>query len=245
MQRVGEPRKGIADSGASRTPRARSSAVASCRPLRCKTGDATIGGLPVASQAQLEEILVTATGRETNLQETPISMQAFSGEQLELGGITTGRDLGSMVPNVVLNPGTGGAQPNFYARGLPGVGIYVDGVWQGRLRFPADRCSRRFCRRGTRTSARSSILTAPSSWSPPTISSKFERTRRSSCTCQARRPTAASTGLRAVPDPRRAHRQRRDRAALRLARRPATLQCNVLRFALEPGYRDSQCAFRL
>ncbi len=96
---------------------------------------AVIGCIPFSTSAQLEEIVVTATRRETNLQETPVSIQAFTAEQLELGGITNGRDLGIMVPNVVLNPGTGGAQANFYARGLPGVGLYVDGVWQDGFGF--------------------------------------------------------------------------------------------------------------
>jgi outer membrane receptor protein involved in Fe transport len=53
----------------------------------------------------LEEILVTATRVETSLQQTPISVYALTGEQLEIGGIDTGRELGIMVPNVVLNPG--------------------------------------------------------------------------------------------------------------------------------------------
>ncbi len=90
-------------------------------------------GLPLAASAQLEEIVVTAQRRETNLQQTPISIQAFSGEALELSGIKQGRDLGIMVPNVVLNPAGGGGPGggSFYIRGLPGVGIYVDGVWQG------------------------------------------------------------------------------------------------------------------
>jgi outer membrane receptor protein involved in Fe transport len=96
---------------------------------------AIVCSLPEPAFAQLEEIIVTATRRETNLQDTPLSIQAFTAEQLELGGITNGRDLGIMVPNVVLNPGTGGAQPNFYARGLPGVGLYVDGVWQDGFGF--------------------------------------------------------------------------------------------------------------
>jgi outer membrane receptor protein involved in Fe transport len=91
--------------------------------------------VPIVADAQLEEILVTATRRETNLQDTPLSIQAFTAEELELGGITNGRDLGIMVPNVVLNPNTGGAQPNFYIRGLPGVGLYVDGVWQDGFGF--------------------------------------------------------------------------------------------------------------
>jgi outer membrane receptor protein involved in Fe transport len=96
---------------------------------------AIVGCIPFGASAQLEEIIVTATRRETDLQSTPLSIQAFTAEQLELGGITNGRDLGIMVPNVVLNPGTGGAQSNFAIRGLPGVGLYVDGVWQDGFGF--------------------------------------------------------------------------------------------------------------
>ncbi len=96
---------------------------------------AVVGCIPFGASAQLEEIIVTATRRETDLQSTPLSVAAFTAEQLELGGITNGRDLGIMVPNVVLNPGTGGAQSQFYIRGLPGVGLYVDGVWQDGFGF--------------------------------------------------------------------------------------------------------------
>jgi iron complex outermembrane receptor protein len=90
---------------------------------------------PTVAFAQLEEIVVTAQRRETNLQDTPMSIQAFTSEALELSGIEAGRDLGIMVPNVVLNPGTGQGQSAFYIRGMPGVGIYVDGVWQGGFGF--------------------------------------------------------------------------------------------------------------
>jgi iron complex outermembrane receptor protein len=98
---------------------------------------AVAGCIPIYAFAQgtLEEVIVTATRRETSLQDTPISIQAFTAEDLQLGGITNGRDLGIMVPNVVLNPGTGGGQTAFYVRGLPGVGIYIDGVWQGGFGF--------------------------------------------------------------------------------------------------------------
>jgi outer membrane receptor protein involved in Fe transport len=96
---------------------------------------AILGCIPLGAHAQLEEIIVTATRRETSLQDTPLSIQAFTSQQLELGGITNGRDLGIMVPNVVLNPSTGGGQANFYIRGLPGVGLYVDGVWQDGFGF--------------------------------------------------------------------------------------------------------------
>jgi len=93
--------------------------------------------LPVFAQGKLEEITITAERRETNLQETPMSVQAFSAENLKLGGLEQGRDIGIMVPNVVLNPAGGGGPGggSFYIRGLPGVGIYVDGVWQGSAGF--------------------------------------------------------------------------------------------------------------
>ncbi len=98
---------------------------------------AVAAALPLGAHAQLqlEEIVVTATRRETDLQTTPISIQAFTGEELELGGIDNGRDLGIMVPNVVLNSGVGEFTGDFYVRGLPGVGIYMDGVWQGSFGF--------------------------------------------------------------------------------------------------------------
>jgi outer membrane receptor protein involved in Fe transport len=97
---------------------------------------AIVGCIPFGASGQaLEEIVVTATRRETDLQSTPLSIQAFTSEQLELGGITNGRDLGIMVPNVVLNPSTGGGQAVFRVRGLPGVGLYVDGVWQDSFGF--------------------------------------------------------------------------------------------------------------
>jgi len=89
----------------------------------------------LAQQTPLDEIIVTAQRRSTNLQETPISIQAFSADDLERVGIENGSDLGIMVPNVVLNPGVGQGQSSFYIRGLPGVGIYIDGIWQGPFGF--------------------------------------------------------------------------------------------------------------
>src|SRR5688572_11762755 len=97
---------------------------------------AVVGALPFAASAQLEEIIVTATRRETDLQSTPLSIQACTAEQLELSGIKRGQDLGIMVPNLVANPSGGGVgSPNFYIRGLPGVGIYIDGIWQSSWGF--------------------------------------------------------------------------------------------------------------
>jgi iron complex outermembrane recepter protein len=76
-----------------------------------------------------EEIIVTATRVETNLQETPMSVHALTGEALGLSGIDTGRELGIMVPNVVINPGPNGEfATSTIIRGLPGATTYIDGV---------------------------------------------------------------------------------------------------------------------
>ena len=104
----------------------------------CKTACfvGSLSLLPLTSFAQLEEVVVTAQRRETNLQQTPISIQAFSAEALEMANLDTGADLGIMVPNLVANPAGGGVgAPQFYIRGLPGVGIYIDGIWQSSWGF--------------------------------------------------------------------------------------------------------------
>jgi iron complex outermembrane receptor protein len=104
--------------------------VALCAALAAVTAPSHAQDERPRTPAVLDEIIVTATRVETNLQETPMSVHAFSGGDLDLSGIDTGRELGIMVPNVVLNPGrvndVGGT--SMLVRGLPGVGTYVDGV---------------------------------------------------------------------------------------------------------------------
>jgi outer membrane receptor protein involved in Fe transport len=89
-----------------------------------------------AARAGLEEIIITATRVETNLQETPMSVVAFTGADVELGKIDNGYDLGIMTPNVAINPrGDGDSVAQMTIRGLPGVATYVDGAWFGELGF--------------------------------------------------------------------------------------------------------------
>ena len=91
---------------------------------------------PVAAQEQsaeggLEEIVVTATRREQNLQDVPLAVVAFTGEALETQGVENMEDLNAIVPNVVIagnNVGTDTA--TFVMRGIPNVGTYIDGIWQ-------------------------------------------------------------------------------------------------------------------
>jgi iron complex outermembrane recepter protein len=80
---------------------------------------------PVAAIAQedsgaLSEVVVTAQRREQNLQDVPISLTAFSGEQLEKGNIHGATDYLVQTPNVSF---TEDAQS-----GSRGLGISVRGV---------------------------------------------------------------------------------------------------------------------
>jgi iron complex outermembrane recepter protein len=84
-----------------------------------------------AQQGGLEEIVVTATRRSENLQEVPISIVAITGEGLEMRGLDNLERVSQGVPNVIITGGGGGTGGTvFRMRGIPGVGTYVDGVWQ-------------------------------------------------------------------------------------------------------------------
>lgn len=97
-------------------------------------------GLPVGLQAQeaaggkaaagLEEIVVTARRREESLQEVPVSIQAFSGNELELRGLERVEDVVAAAPNVMVSGGPSTAYNTFAMRGIPRAGFFVDDVWQ-------------------------------------------------------------------------------------------------------------------
>jgi iron complex outermembrane receptor protein len=90
-------------------------------------------GLPYQAafaQEGLEEIVVTATRREQNLQEIPISIVAITGENLEIQGLDSLEDVGNNIPNLNIQGGALTTGTQFRIRGLPGVGVYIDGVWQ-------------------------------------------------------------------------------------------------------------------
>ncbi len=91
----------------------------------------------------LEEITVTARKREEKLQETPISITAFSANGLEERAITRIDEIANSVPNLTIKSSvsTSGnsSSASFFIRGIgqsdfllnvdPGVGLYVDGVY--------------------------------------------------------------------------------------------------------------------
>ncbi|MDJ0928490.1 MAG: TonB-dependent receptor [Gammaproteobacteria bacterium] len=106
--------------------------------------------LPVTAQegrssVLLEDVVVTARKREESLQDAPVAVSAFSGDQLEFRGITDIGQIEHITPNLVLRKSPTNSNvinAAAYIRGIgqndfvpvldPGVGIYVDGVYLGR-----------------------------------------------------------------------------------------------------------------
>ncbi len=93
----------------------------------------------------LEEITVTAQFQETDLQKTAIAITAVTGEMLENQNILALEDLGMIIPNANIRPvgNLGGPTDQIGLRGVdqvdfipafePGVGVYVDDIYQGTL----------------------------------------------------------------------------------------------------------------
>ncbi len=93
----------------------------------------------------LDEITVTAQYTETDLQKTPIAISAFTGEKLEVQSITSVEDLGMVIPNANIRQqandrgpnaqiGLRGVDQNDYMPAFePGVGVYVDDIYNGTL----------------------------------------------------------------------------------------------------------------
>ena len=72
----------------------------------------------------LEEITVTAQFQETNLQQTPIAISAFTGDMLEKQNIQSVKDLGLVIPNAVIKEMGNASGPNTQVF-LRGVGQAV------------------------------------------------------------------------------------------------------------------------
>ncbi|MBT4520523.1 MAG: TonB-dependent receptor [Halieaceae bacterium] len=96
--------------------------------------------LPVAAMAQgpqLEEVVVTAQKRTSNLQDTPISVQVLGNERMSQLNISNFEDYIKFLPTVSYSPGQPG-QALIFMRGItsgnngnhsasmPSVGVYLD-----------------------------------------------------------------------------------------------------------------------
>lgn len=106
--------------------------------------------IPAVTLAQsvmvLEETLVTAQKRTESMQETPVSMQAYSGVELEARSAGDLSNIADFTPNLefdATSPISGSSnaavvfirgigQTDFVLTSDPGVGIYLDGVYISR-----------------------------------------------------------------------------------------------------------------
>jgi outer membrane receptor protein involved in Fe transport len=109
---------------------------------------AAMGAMAPAAYAQdadepSEEIVVTATGRTTAIQDVPIAVTAIGGETLEDAGVENLLDLQQLAPSLRIGSGqstslgttvriralgTGGDNPGFESA----VGFFIDGVFRAR-----------------------------------------------------------------------------------------------------------------
>ncbi len=92
----------------------------------------------------MDEVLVTARKKSAaeDVQDVPIQISAYSGEQLDALQVRNVQDLSFSMPNVTLDPvGTSIGTANFSIRGMgtsssipstdPTVGLFVDGMYYG------------------------------------------------------------------------------------------------------------------
>ncbi len=100
---------------------------------------------PKRSSLALDEVVVTAQKRKEDVQDVPFSITAIGGETLREANIVDLTGLSGYLPNATI-----GATPTFaaiYVRGLgssfndgfeQSVGLYVDGIYMGRLSYLND-----------------------------------------------------------------------------------------------------------
>ena len=113
--------------------------LAALGPAMAQQEEASAAG---ANVIVIEEIVVTATKRTTDLMSTPIAVSAVSQERLTDQGVSDVTDLGDLVPNMQVgsSPSDSGVQVtvrgitsnNFTELGDPTVAIHVDGMYTPR-----------------------------------------------------------------------------------------------------------------
>ena len=92
--------------------------------------------LPLAAQSNtaLEEVIVTANKRETNLLDTPAAVSAFDSATRDLLGIDNAWDLVGRTPSLSVTTYRvslrGVGRPNLAVGSDPGIGLYWDGFYQ-------------------------------------------------------------------------------------------------------------------
>ncbi|WP_198398664.1 TonB-dependent receptor [Brevundimonas diminuta] len=96
---------------------------------------------PAPDIATVEEIVVTARHRAQNLQDVPISITAYSGENLDRMNVNNVLELSGLAPGLQVHGGDSSVAPKVYIRGVGSndfnptnpspTAVYVDGVIRG------------------------------------------------------------------------------------------------------------------
>lgn len=112
---------------------------------RCAHGQAAGAGSDESDTGQLQTIVITSRKRQENLQNVPISVKAFTAGEMESRSLYSLSDVAQETSNLTFGQDaqSGSSASIVYIRGVgqsdplatfnPGVGIYVDGVYLGRM----------------------------------------------------------------------------------------------------------------
>ena len=79
---------------------------------------AATAAIPVAAQSVLEEVVVVAQKREQNIQDVPIAITAFTGEQMNALGVSDSFDIAAFSPGVHISGNLAGQNTQFSIRGV-------------------------------------------------------------------------------------------------------------------------------
>jgi len=98
--------------------------------------------VPAQAGTVLEEVLVVAQKRTQNLQEVPVSVKAFSAEDLTISGVKDVFELSTIAPSLEVRQGGSANDTRFRIRSIgtqsgnfgleSAVGLYIDGVYRAR-----------------------------------------------------------------------------------------------------------------
>lgn len=108
-------------------------------PVMCSALHAPAALAEDAEAREVEEVLVTATRRQTDVMETPFSIQAFTGESLELQNIKQSRDLYDYLPGITIQEENAQTDHTVQMRGsgissvgpddgMSALGTYIDDI---------------------------------------------------------------------------------------------------------------------
>lgn len=96
--------------------------------------------IPISAAAKIEEVIVTASKRESGLQDAPMSVSAVSGDEMKYRQVGSITDMATQVPGLSVSESGGSTLVSIRGVGMnvdsgavePGVAVHVNGVYQPR-----------------------------------------------------------------------------------------------------------------